>query len=226
MTSATRIVESRSRLFAVDSFAVAAEDMSRREAREHLRRREAKERVDAELLAAGAEVADRAERVAAEEHPLLRPPERHLAPDPVAGDRRRVERRTRNALERHDVVRHAEPRREGGAVAPVPVEELDHSGRLAQGPNPLVHSGRVDGIDEPDAALRVHRVRAARQPLLPDPAEAPLGLVAEARGHELADAGGRQHLAAREDDAVLAASLDEAALELLRVEPRVEAAAP
>src|SRR5438105_11140404 len=41
----------------------------------------------------------------------------------------------------------------------------------------------------------------------------------------LADAGRRQHLAAREDDAVLAACLDEAALELLRVEVGIEATA-
>src|SRR5438309_4880991 len=113
----------------------------------------------AEQLAGRDEVAHRPERVAAQEHLLLRPPQRDLAPEAVPHDRDRVERRAGDALEGRLVERDAEPPGERGAVAPVPVEELDHAGRLAEGADPLIHSWRVDRIEDPDAALGAERMR-------------------------------------------------------------------
>ena len=136
------------------ALAVAAQYVLRREAGERPRRDEAQKRMDAEHLAAGAEIADGAESVAAEQHALLLPPQRDLAPQPVPRDRNGVEGRARDALERRLVVRHAEPRGQGGRVAAVPVEELDHTGRLAELPDVLLHPRRVDRIEDPDASLR------------------------------------------------------------------------
>src|SRR5204863_1656573 len=80
---------------------------------------------------------------------------------------------------RDDVVRHAKALRERGAVARVPVEELDHAGRVARGTHAFLHPLLVDRIHQPDAALGDQRVRRPPQELLPDPAEAEVGLVAE-----------------------------------------------
>src|SRR5919109_151982 len=123
--------------------------------------------------------------VAAEEHPLLRPPQRDLPPEPVARDRYRVERRSGDTLEGDDVVRHAEAAGEGGAVAAMPVEELDHARGLAEPSDPGLDAGRVDGIEDPHPSLGAQHVRAPRQPLLLDPAEAPRRLVAERHSHTI-----------------------------------------
>src|SRR5919198_6722351 len=97
----------------------------------------------------------------------------------MADDSDRVERPTGNAVERRLVARDAESLGERGRVAPVPVEELDHAGRLAERADPLLDSRRVDRVEDPDPVLRTERVRATREPLVLEPAEAPVGLVAE-----------------------------------------------
>src|ERR687888_2106737 len=97
----------------------------------------------------------------------------------MADDSDRVERPTGNAVERRLVQRDAEPLGERGRVAPVPVEELDHAGRLAERADPLLDSRGVVRVKDPDTALRAERVRTACEPLLLDPTEAPIGLVAE-----------------------------------------------
>src|SRR6266545_7722113 len=131
--------------------------------------------MDAEPLAAGAEVACSAEDVRADEHALGRPPERDLSPAAAHADRQELERPER--LLRHDVMRDAESVRERGAVAVVPVEELDDSGRRSRGTDALLQSVHVDRIDKPDAAAGHERVGAALHELVRDPAEAGVGLV-------------------------------------------------
>jgi hypothetical protein len=74
-------------------------------------------------------------------------------------------------------VRHAEPLRPRRAATLVAVEQLQHTCRLAQRAHALVELGRVDRIDQPDAALDKQRVRAATHELVQGPAEAALPLV-------------------------------------------------
>ena len=96
--SRLRAVASASRsagaaLGAVDALAVPEEQVLRLEAAERAPRRgQAQERVNAERLAAGEEVAEAPERVAADEDPSLGPPQGDLAPD--AAPRRSAARRT------------------------------------------------------------------------------------------------------------------------------------
>ena len=71
-------------------------------------------------------------------------------------------------------MRDAEARGERGAVAVVPVDELDDAGGLAEGTDALLQAGAVHGVDEPDTAVRAERVRGALEELglLGDPTEA------------------------------------------------------
>ncbi len=67
-------------------------------------------------------------------------------------------------------MRDAEPPGDGGAVAVVPVEQLDDPGGLPELPDAVVELGPVDDVEEPDAAVDLERVRGASHPLLRDPA--------------------------------------------------------
>jgi hypothetical protein len=58
-------------------------------------------------------------------------------------------------------MRDAEARRERGAVAGVPVDELQHPGRLAERADALLDPVAVDRVDEPHAAVRAQRVGGA-----------------------------------------------------------------
>src|SRR5438876_10485381 len=106
--------------------------MARREARERTRRRESEERVHTEPLAGGEVVGGRAEGVTAEQHLLLGPPERDLAPEPVPRDRHEDERRPGDALERPLAAGDTETRRRRapGAAAPrtLPKEHIRTAG--------------------------------------------------------------------------------------------------
>ena len=84
---------------------------------------------------------------------------------------------TRRQRLRHDVERNAEPRRERGAVAVVPVEELDHARRLAEPAHALREPVDVDRVDQPDAAVGLERVRRPPVALPEQPAEAERKLV-------------------------------------------------
>ncbi len=81
------------------------------------------------------------------------------------------------------MVPHAEPARELGAIAVVPVEQLDDAGGLTCGADSLLDSVARDRVDQPDAPVRDQRVRATLQELLDDPTEAAFELVAEADSH-------------------------------------------
>jgi hypothetical protein len=128
-------------------------------------------------LTAGAEVRRSAEHVRADEHSAAGPPERDLIPGTAVLDGDGSEG-TEGRL-RNDVVADTEPGSEGGAVAVVPVEQLEDAGGCARRADPLLDSVPVDGIDHPDPAVVDEGVRAARHELVDDPAEAAVELVAE-----------------------------------------------
>ena len=58
-------------------------------------------------------------------------------------------------------MRNAQTRGDGGAVAAVPVEQLQRAGRPAERPHALVEPIEVDRVDHPDAALDLEGVRDA-----------------------------------------------------------------
>ena len=128
-------------------------------------------------LVAGPEVRRGAEHVGTDEHSPVGPPERDLLPGVFVLDGDRGERAQR--LLRNDVMADAEPGSERGAVAVVPVEELEDAGRRSCGADPILDSIPVDGIDNPDAAVVDESVRAALHELVDDPAEAAVELVTE-----------------------------------------------
>ena len=110
------------------------EDMSRCQAPGHVPQGPglvgAQERMEGQRLAGSAEVRGRPERLRADEDPLGRPPERRLPPPGHVQQGPDLEGSVPKAPEREPVMRHAEARGEGGAVAAVTVDELDDPGRL------------------------------------------------------------------------------------------------
>jgi len=133
--------------------------------------------VDAEALVTGKEVADRPERISADEDTTLGPPEGDLLPPAPHPDRNELERR--HARGGHDVMRHAEILRQLRAVSVMPVEQLQNAGRLAGGPDPILDAVAENRIDRPDAAGVDEHMRTARHELVDDPTEAAVELVAD-----------------------------------------------
>ncbi len=164
---------------------MAEEDVLRLEAAERATRwSQTQERVNAERLTARAEVAEAPERVAADEDSLCRKPERDLPPEPSAHDRQHDERRTRNVRERRHVEGNAETLGDRSAVALVTVDELDDSGRLTEGADPLVEARAVDDVRQPDASADPERMRRALEALsLEMPAESVIELFTETELH-------------------------------------------
>ena len=130
-----------------------------------------------ERLIACVEVVHRAERISADEHTSLGPPEGDFLPPAAHPDRNELE--WRQARRGYDMVRHAKTLRQLGAVTVVPVEQLQDPGRLAGGADPILHAVAQDWIDRPDAAGSDEHVRTARHELIHDPTEAAVELVAE-----------------------------------------------
>ena len=130
-----------------------------------------------EPLVPSPEVRRSAEHVGADEHSSVGPPERDLHPGAFVLDDDRSERAERPL--RNDVMSDTEPGSERGAVAVVPVEQLEDAGRRACGADPLLDSIPVDGIDHPDPAVLDESVRAALHELVDDPAEPTVELVTE-----------------------------------------------
>jgi hypothetical protein len=129
-----------------------------------------------EPLVAGEEVVHRPERIAADEDTSLGPPEGDFLPPAPHPDRNELERR--HARGGYDVMRHTETLRQLGAIAVMPVEQLQDAGRLAGGPDPILHPVAEERIDRPDAAADDEHVRTARHELVHDPTEAAVELVA------------------------------------------------
>ncbi len=76
--------------------------------------------------------------------------------------------------------RNAEAGGEGVGVAPVPVEEDEDGGRLAERADPLVDAVAIDRVDDVDAALDAESVRRASERIVVDrPADAEVRLVEE-----------------------------------------------
>lgn len=161
------------------------EDVLRLEATQSATRwSQPQERVNAERLAARAEVAEAAERVAAREDPLPRKPEGDLPPEHAPRDRQHDERRARHVGERRHVEGDTEALGDRRAVTLVAVEELDDPGRLAQRSDPLVDPRAVDDVCQPHAFSGADGVRRALQALsLGMPAEPVLELVTETEPH-------------------------------------------
>jgi len=132
--------------------------------------------VNPERLIACVEVVHRPERIGADEDTWLGPPERDFLPTAPHPDWNELEwRRARGG---YDMVRHAETLRQLGAVSVMPVEELQDPGRLAGGPDPILHAVAEKWIDRPNAAAGDERMRTARHELIHDPTEAAVELVA------------------------------------------------
>jgi hypothetical protein len=108
--------------------------------------------MDADPLAAGAEVADSPDGVRADEHPSFGPPERDLPPPAAARDRQELERRGVELRRRDRMVGHAEPLRDRRRVALVAVEERHDTADLAEVRCTPLGLGPRDRIDQPDAA--------------------------------------------------------------------------
>lgn len=106
------------------------------------------------------------QRVAGREDPSLWPPQRHFLPRLAHADGAELERPER--LSRDDVMLDAESSCELGAVAVVPVEQLDNARRGACRADTLLHVLAVDRIDQPDATAVDERVRAALHELVGD----------------------------------------------------------
>ena len=142
--------------------------------------------MNGKLLARPEEVRSRAERVGEDERLALGPPERRLSPHRQIRGPEDVERRTSRAHDRSVVQRDAEAPCERGAVAPVPVEELNDAYELPERPDSLIELRYIDRIDQPHAPAFGKSMRRTLQVsrLVGDPAEAERKLVAEARGHQ------------------------------------------
>ena len=117
------------------------------------------------------------EHIGAGEHAAAGPPERNLVPGAAVFDGDEGERAKRPL--RNDVVPDTEAGGEGGAVAVVPVEQLQDTRGCACSADPLLDTFPVDGIDGPDAAVLDKDVRATLHELVDDPPEAAVELVAE-----------------------------------------------
>jgi hypothetical protein len=152
------------------------------EAFQPTRREEPQQRLQSDpFLAEREEPAHRAERLGDDEQMAVRPPQRALAPARNIDDLRQLERRVDTF--RQAVMRHSEAPSQLGAVAVVPVEQLDHAGRFAERACALLGLRPRERIDEPEAAFGGERVRRPLEPLLCDPAEAVLADVAEPKRH-------------------------------------------
>jgi hypothetical protein len=133
--------------------------------------------MNAEPLVAGKVVVHRPERIAADEDTSLGPPEGDFLPSAPHPDRNELERR--HARGGYDVMRHAETLRQLGAISVMAVEQLQDPGRLAGGPDPILHAVAEERIDHPDTVGDNESVRTARHELVDDPTKAAVELVAE-----------------------------------------------
>ena len=133
--------------------------------------------MNTERLVACEKVVRRPERIAADEDTSLGPPEGDFLPPAPHPDRKEPERR--HARGGYDVMWHTETLRQLDAVSVMPVEQLQDPGRLAGGPDSILHVVAEERIDRPDAAGSDEHMRTARHELIHDPAETAVELVAE-----------------------------------------------
>jgi hypothetical protein len=134
--------------------------------------------MDRQSLVARSVIPRSAEHIGADKHAAIGPPERDLVPRLAVSDRDASERAQR-AL-RNNMVPDTEPSGEGGAVAVVPVEQLEDARGRARRADPLLDTVSVDGIDHPDATVLDEGVRATLHELVDDPAEPAAELIAKA----------------------------------------------
>lgn len=133
--------------------------------------------MDCQPLIAGPVIRCSAGHIGADKHAAIGPPERDLVPEagvPDGDEGERAERPLRN-----EVVPDTEARGEGGAIAVVPVEELQDARGRPCCADSVLDTVPVDGIDRPHAAVLDEGVRATLHELVDDPAEAAVELVAE-----------------------------------------------
>jgi hypothetical protein len=145
--------------------------------------------MDCQPLIPCTEVRRGAQCIGADQHPAVGPPERDLFPRTAVSESDAGERTDRTLW--YDVVADAEPGGEGGTVAVVPVEQLEHARGGAGCPDAFLDAVAVDRIDHPDTPVHDEGVRATLHELSSDPAEAAVELVAEADLHPPESTGTR-----------------------------------
>jgi hypothetical protein len=116
----------------VDPLAVTDQHVIGLDGEQPPRRGQPQQRRDAEALSRRTVVPRSADRLGADERPLLREPERDLVPPAPPQERQHLERRTRRGLRWNLVVGDAELLGDGAAVTAVPVEQLQDAGRVAE----------------------------------------------------------------------------------------------
>jgi hypothetical protein len=161
---------------------MTAENHGRGDAGERASRRaQAQQWVHAETLAAPAEIVGGAERVSEGEHAAGRPPEGDFLPPPVPADAAELERT--HALLGYDVMRDLKLRGQLGAVAVVPVKELDDARRLPGRLDARLDSVPEERVDQPDLRVDDDHMGGALHELVDGPPEAAVELVAEPDAH-------------------------------------------
>ena len=137
----------------VDPLAVTNEHVVGLDGEQPPRRRQPEQRRDAKPLSRRAVVLGGADRVGADERPLLRIPEGDLVPPAAPQERQNLEPRPRRRLLGNLVVRNAELRGDGTAVTAAPVEQLHDADRVSELTRAL--QGTLVGyrIDYPDAPV-------------------------------------------------------------------------
>ena len=173
-------------LGAVHPGPVSGEQVLGLEVAEAVRREHSQHRVDADGLAAGAEVAGGPDRLRHDQRPIGRRPDRDLVPELVADHRDGLESRSLHAVEGKPMVRDAEALGELGGVAVMAIEELQHAGRVPDREDPRVEPGDVGRVDDPDLAVEAHRMAGALHRLggVDEPGEAELVLLEERLPHQ------------------------------------------
>jgi hypothetical protein len=160
---------------------MTAENHGRADAGERASRRaQAQQRVHAKTLAAAAEIVGSAERVSEGEYAAARPPEGNFLPPPIPADAAELERT--HALG-YDVMRDLKLGGELGAVAVVPVKELDDARRLPGRLDARLDSVSEERVDQPDLRVDDDCMRGALHELVDGPPEAAVELVAEPDAH-------------------------------------------
>jgi hypothetical protein len=140
--------------------------------------------VDGEAFAGASEVGGRPERVGEDGDARLRPPERGFLPARNPRDAKERERSARDSVEGNDVKRDGQALGKRGAITLVPVEKLDHPGRLPRSAHAFLEGVVREGIDQPAGTVDDECVRNPFEEALLAPPEAMLELVAGAKiGH-------------------------------------------
>jgi hypothetical protein len=183
----------------VDPLAVTNEHVVGLDGEQPPRRRQPEQRRDAKPLSRRAVVLGGADRVGADERPLLRVPEGDLVPPAAPQERQDLKRRLCRGLLGNLVVWNAKLLGDGTAVTAVPVEQLHNAGRVSELTRARQRALVGYRIDYPDAPLRRYGVGGPLHEawLGCDPAESEADLIDKANAVH-ATGTGRELLTCRQ----------------------------